>query len=126
MAHLSRIAPAAAFALLAANSGAAADATTNDVHCYIVFKQLGSSKEPGVQNAGIMGALYFMGKLDGRTPDFDLETAILTEIPKLRGGVFNDELARCERELQARGEAEAAMGKDMQQRAAKTQQEQNS
>ncbi|HKD46984.1 MAG TPA: hypothetical protein VKB67_04820 [Rhizomicrobium sp.] len=126
MAHLSPIAPAVTCALLATNSGAAADATTNDVHCYIVYMQMGSSKEPGVQSAGIMGTLYFMGKLDGRNPDLDLENAILTEIPKLRGGVFNDEAARCQSELQARGQAETAMGKDMQQRAAKMQQEQNS
>lgn len=111
---------AAAFlcgALLAASS-AAADPDTDDVHCFIVAIKMADSDQPALQTSGLMGQFYWMGKLDGRSPGTDMETAVMAELPKMLGDLFQRESARCTMELRARGKAEVEMGRDMQQRAA--------
>ena len=107
-------------------ASAVADATTDDLHCYIVSTELIASKDSLRQTAGLMGAFYFSGKLDGRTPELDLENRVMAELPKLTGDTLRAEQMRCGAELKTRGQAAAAMGKDMQQRGAKMLEEDNS
>ena len=111
--------PAAAFLCGAlAASPAAADPDTDDVHCFIVAIKMADSNQPALQTSGLMGQFYWMGKLDGRSPGTDMETAVMAELPKMLGDLFQREYARCDKELRARGKSEVEMGRDMQKRAA--------
>lgn len=110
-----------------ADDAALDDATVRDVHCFIVYMQMGANvQEPNLRMAMVMGSTYFMGKIDGRMPKLDLENAVLAESPKLAGDTYRTEVERCGQELQARGEAERAMGNDLQQKATQMQHEENS
>ena len=109
---------AAGLGTLAMTGPAFADPNTDDVHCFIVAIRMADSQEPAIQTSGLMGQLYWMGKLDGRTPGLDMETAVMAELPKMLGDLFQSESARCGKELRERGKAEVEMGKDMQKRAA--------
>jgi hypothetical protein len=88
------------------------------VHCFIVAIKMADSNQPALQTSGLMGQFYWMGKLDGRSPGTDMETAVMAELPKMLGDLFQREYARCDQELRARGKAEVEMGRDMQRRAA--------
>lgn len=109
---------AALTALCLGGGQARADATTDDVRCFIVAIQMAGSDQPDIQQSGLMGQLYWLGKLDGRTPGLNFEDRVMTELPKMTGDLFRTELARCTAELSQRGQAEAEMGRDIQKRGA--------
>jgi hypothetical protein len=100
-----------------------ADANLDDVHCLMVYMQMGAVPDPRMQTGGLIGTLYFMGKLDGRAPDLDVESLILAELPKMKDESFRIEAQRCAKELQARGDKETAMGQDLTARSAKIDQQ---
>ena len=116
----------AALGTLVMTGPALADETIDDVHCFIVAIRMADSKEPAIQTSGLMGQLYWMGKLDGRTPGLDMETAVMAELPKMLGDLFQSESQRCGKELRERGKAEVEMGQDMQKRAAEILKQENS
>jgi hypothetical protein len=123
MLHSFRVALGAACALMATTAGAMADATTDDARCLVVYMRIGASDVPQTQLAGMLGTLYYMGKLDGRTPGLDIENTVLAELPKMTADVFRTEAGRCGKEMQARGAAESAMGQDLERRAQKMEQD---
>jgi hypothetical protein len=47
-----------------------------------------------------------------------METAVMAELPKMLGELFEREYARCDKELRTRGKAELEMGQDLHKRAA--------
>ena len=109
----------AVYALLGTSVSAMADANLDDVRCLMVYMQMGATDDPRMQTGGLIGTLYFMGKLDGRAPDLDVESLILAELPKMKEESFRIEAQRCAKELQARGDKETAMGQDLTARSAK-------
>ena len=118
-------------AITAAGAGLAvppafADQTTDDVHCYIIFMQAGTSSNPDRQTAAALGGLYYLGRLDGRDPGFDLETSVMAEIPKLKGDLRRAEAARCGEEMKDRGDSASAMAEDVQEKLAAQRQKENS
>ena len=121
---MTRAAPVAAAALAALCLGgvcARADETTDDVRCFIVAIQMAGSEQPDLHESGLMGQLYWMGKLDGRTPGLNFEDRVMAELPRMTGDFFRVELTRCTAELSKRGLAEAEMGRDIQKRGADNQ-----
>ena len=103
-----------------------ADITTNDVHCYIVFMQMGSSLNPVRQDASTLGMLYYMGRLDARTAGFDLEAGIIAELPVMKGAVRTAEAQRCSQEMEDRGTSANAMAEDLQLKLELQRQKENS
>lgn len=111
----------------AAPAAALDEATAKDLHCFMIYTQMGSRvKDDSLRMAMALGSAYFMGKIDGRNTNFDLESAVMAEFPKLTGAAYGGEMERCSNELQTRGETERAMGLDLQQKALQMRQEQNS
>jgi hypothetical protein len=108
----------AALGALTMASPALADPNIDDVHCFLVAIKMADSNQPALQTRGLMGQFYWMGKLDGRTPGIDTETAVMAELPKMLGELFEREYARCDKELRTRGNAELEMGQDLHKRAA--------
>jgi hypothetical protein len=92
---------------------AMADPTADDLNCFVVSLQAMQSQDVTVRASGWAGQLYFLGKLNGRTPTLDLENRVLAEVPKMIGATLQAETKRCGAEMTARGRFEAAMGQDM-------------
>jgi len=64
-------------------SPAMADPTTDDLHCYIVSLQMITSPDPTQKIAGTMAHSYWLGRIDGRTPQLDLGAGVLAELPAM-------------------------------------------
>ena len=70
--------------------------------------------------------MYWMGRLDGRTPDLDLENRLIADIKELKPDALQAEAKRCGAILQVRGKFMTEMGQDMQQKGHQMQQLENS
>lgn len=100
--------------LLLAQAAPAAAVTPEqaDARCIAAFATMASSGKDPVQRAAQLGALYFYGKLIGRNPQLDLQTA-MTAAAKAVGGNPRPELTRCGGELEQSGRAMQAVGQAM-------------
>lgn len=95
-------------------------ATTDDVRCLVVSLVIAGSGQQGAQAAGMAASLYYIGRLDGRTPDLDLENRMIDEIGAMKPQDIKAEGARCGGLLKSRGQAIQAIGQRITERAAKT------
>jgi len=57
--------------------------TTQDVRCLVAVISLAGSDDDNAKMAAAIGSQYFLGRIDGRSPDMDLETAIKLETSRL-------------------------------------------
>ena len=96
--------------------------TEADVRCLMISMSMIQAQSPTLQTAGMMSVMYWMGRLDGRTPDLDLETRLLADIKAMTAEEFRATALRCGTELQARGKFMTDMGQDMKQKGVQTQQ----
>jgi hypothetical protein len=104
---------AAALAGALAAPAAAQDATTTaDVRCAVAAVALAGSagSNATLQQQATMAALYFIGKLDGRTPNLDLEASIRAEMTKMSQPDMAAEAQRCGQQLMSRGQALQTIG----------------
>ncbi|MGZ3376866.1 MAG: hypothetical protein ACXU8S_09730 [Phenylobacterium sp.] len=113
---------AAALAAWAAASSARAtdDPGASDVHCLAVASLLASNADPKIQSAGVMASLYFLGKLDGRTPTLDLETRLKDELTHYNPQDLQADAVRCGAELAVRGKAVSDIGARLKAQVSKT------
>lgn len=112
-------AAAAAMMMSPTMLGAArADENSDDVRCLIIFMQMSNAQAPAAQTGGLIGSFYYMGKLDARSRDLDLEKLILTEVSNMSENSFKQDAARCGSDMTKRGQAAADLGKALQQHAA--------
>lgn len=98
---------------------AADDPTEADLRCFTAMSQAGGgdtvSDDTRAQLAS--GALYFLGKLDGREPDLDLESALAERAKKLKPKQLRREMARCSAELKSRAQILQSIGDNLRARA---------
>lgn len=99
---------------------APASAPASDLRCLAVASILASNSDPNLKNAGVMAALYYLGKLDGREPGLDLEARLKQEFTQLTPQEIQPEGMRCGAELAARGKAMTEIGARLQGLAGKT------
>jgi hypothetical protein len=104
---------------------ACADETSDNIRCMMVALTAASSQDATVKTAGTISTFYWMGRLDGQAPDLDLEKRLLAEIAAMKPADYQAEAARCGAVLQARGKFLSDMGRDMQQKAAAMNQQEN-
>lgn len=74
---------------------------------------MGTSKNASQKAAGLMLDLYYLGRLDGRDPHFDLENAIVAQLAKMTQADYAADARRCGRSLQAKGRQITMIGKDL-------------
>jgi hypothetical protein len=89
------------------------DATEADVRCVVVAMRMGSSDNPQMKTAGMIASMYFLGRVDSRNPDLDLETRIIDDLDKMTPEDLRAASLRCSEILTARGAALKSMGEDM-------------
>ena len=97
---------------------ARADDTDNDVECVAIGLSMAASQDALMRSSGGMVALYYLGRLDGRTPDLELEDRLKSAVNTLGPNEFRLAATRCSEGLKARGESLTAIGKDLQQKGA--------
>jgi hypothetical protein len=104
---------------LSSQARAADDLTRDDLRCAIVALSIaGSGKE--AQTVGMMSMFYYLGRLDGRTPDLDLENRLIDEIAVMKPADLKAAAQRCGAFLVVRGQKLQEVGKRLQERAGKT------
>jgi hypothetical protein len=91
--------------------------TKDDIHCLLAAASLAGSKDSKIKQAGGAGALYYLGRLDGRTPDLDIEAAVAAEAEAFARADQGQLLKKCGATLSQRGDHLIAVGKALEQRA---------
>jgi hypothetical protein len=127
---------AMAFALglvVSAPSQADTDAMAADVGCIAslaMMPQLNAQthkmSDQDVQSSMLVGIMYYMGKITGRDPQFELEPALIKVAAEMTAETVKSNLVRCGGELQAQGKRWQDMGSDMVRRSQEMQKQQNS
>lgn len=111
-----RLALAAAAVLCLAGTATADpadDATEADIRCVVVATQLANADSAAMKLAATVSSMYFLGRIDARAPDIDLEAHITDAINKMTPEEMRAEGLRCGQILSARGAALKSMGEDM-------------
>jgi hypothetical protein len=99
--------------LLPAYAQAPQSDTIDDVRCVVVGMWIAGSGNSTQQSAGMMDALYYIGRLDGREPKLDVEALLVKEFVKMTPADFSREATRCGSHLAEKGKEITKMGQDM-------------
>lgn len=110
-----RILALAALAPLVIAAAPPTDAeTTKDVQCLVAVASLAGSDDKDAKMAAAIGSQYFLGRIDGRSPNLDLEAAIKLEASRLGEAQMRSLLQSCGQLMQSRGKALQEIGERMQ------------
>jgi hypothetical protein len=101
---------AAALTQAPAGAPTPADPTTEDIRCFIAMAAAAQNADGEMKPAMTAGVIYYLGKLDGRTPSLDLETRTKDLGNRMTVEDFRDETLRCGAAFVARGQALQQMG----------------
>lgn len=110
--------PLAALLSIAASPAIAqGDPVEPDLRCLVVGFALAGSDQDAHKSAAIPFSLYYLGRLDGRAPQLDLEKRLGDLATTMTGDDIKTEAARCGADFQRRGIELQAIGKALQDRA---------
>lgn len=85
--------------------------TSADIQCLIVGARLAASSDQRQRLAGTMLSIYFLGRVDGRSPSADLQKLLKREIKKMTASEFRSAGSRCGMEFSRRGAEITRIGK---------------
>ena len=88
--------------------------TIADVQCMVVGARLSESADRRQRMSGEMLLTYFLGRIDGRSPNADLE-ALMKRVGKMSEPDFRRAATRCGTEFSARGAQIVQIGKSLSQ-----------
>lgn len=98
-----------------ASSAAAAEKTSPDVLCLGVYLFMAGSADPATKNAGLMGALYYAGRVQGANPDKDALDMVVAALSQPGSdATFQAAAPRCAQEMTALGKHWTERGKALQ------------
>jgi len=100
------------------------DVNLNDRRCLLVAMTLAAHADEAMRQAGMASALYFLGRIDGRATELDLEGALYAEAVRMTEDDVRREGPRCGAELTARGADLQEMSRRLAERAQREQQTQ--
>ena len=86
------------------------EGTAFDLRCFLVLGQMAESGPADTRTQALTAAIYFLGRIDGRDPEFDLEARSESEGAALRGPDAEQLVQRCGAEMQRRGAEVTAIG----------------
>lgn len=87
--------------------------TVADVRCVVVGLRMVQMTMPQQRAAGMMVAMYYLGRLDGRTPHPDIEQLIEREIDEMNPAEFRANASRCGKALALKGKEIRKIGGDL-------------
>ena len=92
---------------------------TADIRCVLVGIRLSTVGNATQRSAGTMLALYFLGRLEGRNPGFDVENLVIKNAQVMTESDYKAEAGRCGAALSEKGQQIAKIGTDMSENATK-------
>jgi len=87
------------------------------VRCVVVAMALTQSADDQARAFAQPALIYFQGRIDGRSPNFDLEPAIIKAVQTMDPGSYATEAGRCGAILMAKGQKLHAIGDDLKAKA---------
>ncbi|HZC16614.1 MAG TPA: hypothetical protein VE309_07625 [Caulobacteraceae bacterium] len=108
------IAIAVSLALAGAVPAFAQSDDATDLRCFVVASVLMNSSDRNQRAAGVIGSLYFMGRLDGRSPGLDWNRRLTAEMAAMSGSDLSAASAACGAIMTAQGYRMGAMSKRVQ------------
>ncbi len=87
--------------------------TVRDVRCLVLGMSILKFGDAQHRPIGTMLMTYYVGKITGRTPDLDLESAINRQLRRMKPADYEAEARRCGAEVTAKGRQLARIGRDM-------------
>jgi hypothetical protein len=87
--------------------------TIADVRCVAVGIRAAELPDSRQKSTGLLMALYFIGRLDGRDPKLDLEALLATQLAKMSAADFTTEATRCGTSLATKGAQITQVGQDL-------------
>lgn len=74
-----------------------------DVRCVVVAMHMATLSNPQQRSAGVMIATYYLGRLDGRASQMDVELLIEEEANKMTPADLRSDAVRCGSALKKKG-----------------------
>jgi hypothetical protein len=108
-----RVVLLSAVLLLAPVGAMAADLDTADATCVFVGMRMSQSPDAATRAVSVGTIMYFMGKLDGRSPKYDLLPHLTEVQSRMSQDLLISEAKRCEGEIAVRGAAINAAGRSL-------------
>lgn len=84
-----------------------------DARCIVVAMHIASLGTAVQRTAGMMIAMYYFGRRDGRAPHADFERLIESEAKKMTMAELRANAARCGEALQVKSHEFASIGEDL-------------
>lgn len=97
----------------AARADVSSAQTIADVQCIVVGARLTASSDRKQKQPSQMLLSYFLGRVDGRSPNVDLEALIEQEARRMTPSEFRSAAHRCGTESSARGAQIVRIGKSL-------------
>ena len=85
----------------------ARDTNRNDVRCVIAMSVMGRNEQ--YKSWGALGVFFYAGRIEGRTPGFDLAEAIKREVRQIPPASYNEIIQGCSALLGDKSRAFEAM-----------------
>ena len=93
--------------------------TRKDVRCFLAVSSFANDPDSKIAMSAIMGAQYYLGRIDGRAPKLDLEAVLIAETLAFRPADMPALLLSCGQTMTERGKAVTQIGKRLQEIGAK-------
>jgi hypothetical protein len=87
--------------------------TVADVRCVAVGIRSAALPDSRQKSTGLLMALYFIGRVDGRNPKLDLEALLSEQLSKMTAADFAAEATRCGSSLATKGAQITKVGQDL-------------
>lgn len=110
----------AVLGLVSVRAGAQEAVNIADIRCVVVGMRLSGMASSPDQSRGILLTLYYMGRLDGRVPQLDIEDLLIEESSKMTNSDYAAEAKRCGAGLAEKGQQITKVGTDLIERGKKT------
>ena len=89
----------------------------DDLRCFLVMGDLAdSAKEGPAMQTAVAGMLYFLGRLEDRAPELDIEAAGAAELLAITEADFQKQKPRCLAVIEEKAKRLIVLGKGMEKR----------
>ncbi len=102
------------WSMAAAANAQQAQSATQDVRCLLLATHMsGRATKPEVKTVMSMTSAYYLGRVNGRIPDSELEARTRTEAKALVGTNVGQQMQSCVADMQNRARAMQAIGRKL-------------
>jgi hypothetical protein len=88
---------------------------TADIRCVAVALKMTEMPSTEQKSAGLMMAVFYLGRLDGRVPNLDIEKLIVEQVGKMSNADYSSEAIRCGKSLSEKGQKITQIGQKLSQ-----------